>query len=177
VTGKPSRGPTEAPAGPQITVDVAGEPAGAGVSDLAGDRAWQRLWIIAQRRPWRSLAIIPSSAGIPTRSVAEVLAAVGKEHLGRPVLVIDATSLPLNQLEETRAAIAAHVERNQCVLLALSPVAESATSLALAQSADAALLAIALGETAIREAERAIEEVGAARFLGSFVINPRDPRR
>lgn len=135
------------------------------------DVDWQKLWIATQRKPWRSLAIIPSSAAIETLSIAKTLAAIGQRHLGRQIDAIDARSVPLSRIEETKNAVAARSRRNEFVIVALGPVADSAASLALATSADAALLAVLLGHTSMDVAEKIIEDIGADRFLGSFVLH------
>lgn len=138
---------------------------------------WQKLWIETQRRPWRSLAIVPSCASIETLEVARVLAIIGQRHLGRRFLVIDATQLSLQRLEEMKETIAAHVRRNEHVIVALRPIGDSPTSLALAESVDSALLAVALGETRIDVAERIIEQLGPDRIVGSFILHERKEKR
>jgi hypothetical protein len=131
---------------------------------------WQKLWLATQRRPWRSLAVVPVGGSIPTARVARALADVGSGHLGEGVSVTDATRVTLASLQasmEPWTTLRSGVDR---VLIALGPLEEHPASLAIAQAADAAILCLTLNESAISEATRAIEEVGRERFLGSVIL-------
>jgi hypothetical protein len=132
--------------------------------------AWQRLWLATQRRPWRSLAVIPAGTGAKTPRIARALAGVGSSHLGLSIRVTDATAITLAGLEACLNAWIEPRDSLRRVLLALGPVLEDPASLALAQAADAAILCLVLGESSISEAERTIEEVGRARFVGSMIL-------
>ena len=50
---------------------------------------------------------------------------------------------------------------------------QSPAALALAQAADAAILCVGLGSSAIDEAERIVEELGRDRVLGSVIFRER----
>lgn len=129
--------------------------------------AWEKIWLATQRRPWRSLAVIPAGPGAFTPRVAGALAEVGSRHLGVPVRVTDATGLTLSRLEAFLVDL-----RARRGIIALGPVLESPASLALARAADAVVLCLVLGESAISAAEQTIEEVGRERFLGSVLLRP-----
>ena len=133
--------------------------------------AWERLWLATQRRPWRSLAVIPAGAGVQTSRIARALVGVGSSHLGPSIQIADATTITLAGLEACLRACLEPREDIQRVLIALGPVLENPASLALAQAADAAILCLVLGESSISDAERTIEEVGRARFVGSMILN------
>jgi hypothetical protein len=148
-----------------------------GALGAAEEIDWQKLWLETQRRPWKTLAIVPSCASIQTLDIARVLAIIGRRHLGLRFVVVDATHLSLRRLEEMKSAITAHVESDQRVILALRPSTESPTSLALARSADTALLAVLLGETSRGVAERIVDDIGAEHFVGSFVLHGHRARR
>jgi hypothetical protein len=127
--------------------------------------AWEKIWLATQRRPWRSLAVIPAGGGASTIEVANALADVGSCHLGLAVPVIDATGITLSRLETFLAEL-----RARRGIIAFGPVLESPAGLALARSADAAILCLALGESSISSAQQTIEEVGRERFLGSVLL-------
>lgn len=167
---------SHAPSAPSPSASEAASEAAAAEGGVpVDDVAWQKLWIATQRRPWRSLAIVPSSAAIDTLSIARTLAAIGQRHLGRKIEVLDVRTVPIHRIEETKTAVAARTRRNEFAILALDPITESASSLALAISADVALLAVLLRATSIEVAEKIIEEVGPDRFLGSFVLHAHRP--
>jgi hypothetical protein len=145
-------------------------PASGAPAEAALPIEWQKLWLGTQRRPWRSLAVVPVDDGIPTVRVARALAGAGACHLGHVVELIDATSITLAQL---RTSTEAWIERRgsaERLLIALGPVLTSPASLALAQAADAVILCVRLGESAVAEAQRTIEEIGRERFLGSVCL-------
>jgi hypothetical protein len=129
--------------------------------------AWEKIWLATQRRPWRSLAVIPVGPGAFTPRVASALAEVGSRHLGLPVRVTDATGLTLSRLEAFLGEL-----RARHGIIALGPVLESPASLALARAADAVVLCLVLGESAISTAHQTVEEVGRERFLGSVLLRP-----
>jgi hypothetical protein len=134
---------------------------------------WQKLWLATQRRPWRSLAVVPVGGGIPTARVVRALAEVGSGHLGPGLMVTDATNVTLEWLRASMESWTKRRGRIDRVLIALGPVLERPGSLALAQAADAAILCLVLNESSIAEAARTIEEVGRERFLGSVILRPR----
>ena len=137
------------------------------VVDGADAIAWEKIWLAVQRRPWRSLAVIPVGPGAFTPRVAGALAEVGSRHLGLPVRVTDATGLTLSRLETFLGEF-----RARRGIIALGPVLESPASLALARAADAVVLCLVLGESSISAAEQTVEEVGRPRFLGSVLLRP-----
>ena len=131
---------------------------------------WQRLWLATQRRTWHSLAVIPAGGGVATPRIARALAAVGSCHLGARIKLVDATTIRLAELGACLRGLADPKERPARVILALGSVLENPPSLAVAQAADAAILCLMLGESTLAEAERTIEEVGRARFVGSLIL-------
>jgi hypothetical protein len=151
------------PPGPDSAEEVAFDPTSA--------IAWERLWLATQRRPWRSLAVIPAGVGVNTPRIARALAGVGSSHLGRSIRIADATTITLAGLEACLSACIEPREKTRRVVIALGPVLENPASLALAQAADAAILCLVLGKSSISEAERTIEEVGRARFVGSIILS------
>lgn len=137
---------------------------------------WQRLWLAAQSRPWRSLAVVAAGEGLSTARAARVLARAGASHLGDVVELIDATAVTLQQLRAITGSCVDRPDGAPRVILALGPVLESPASLALARAADAALLCVTLGETSIAEAQRTIAEIGQARFVGSMCLGRGEDR-
>ena len=95
---------------------------------------------------------------------------VGSCHLGSRIRLLDATTIRLSDLGACLRGLADPRPRPARVILALGSVLENPPGLAVAQAADAAILCIALGESTLSEAERTIEEVGRARFVGSLIL-------
>lgn len=131
---------------------------------------WQRLWLASLRRPWRALAIVPTWAGAPVLRIAHVLAAVGQRHLDRPIIVLDAVELQLDELSYVMEQLKSYRESNQSVIIALGLVSQRPPCLSIAQAADACLLCLKMGRSTFKEANRTIEDIGRERFAGSFAI-------
>jgi hypothetical protein len=134
---------------------------------------WQKLWLATQRVEWSSLAIVPAGempAGF-TVDIAVALAQTGSMHLGMPIRLGDATDVPLAQLKQFIDELARVANEGERIILALGPIAASATAKSLAQAADKSLLCVPLEMTKSKDAKRTLAEVGAKRFLGSAVFH------
>lgn len=141
------------------------------------DPEWQRLWLSSRRgQTWRSLALVPASAGTPPetlREIAVAMARTGIVHMGAPVHVADASSLVLAQLEAFTEVLENHTKAGDLVLVALGSLQESVTALPLALKCDAALLCVVAGQMRSKEARATVAQVGAGRFVGSAMFRPQ----
>ena len=141
--------------------------------DPATDIEWQKLWLATQRRSWTTLAVLPASLFRSSLRTARALASVGWQHLARPVEVIDATDVELGSLEIILDELARRRYAQRLTIVAVPSARTSPPALRIAAACDAALLALRLDDR-IEDAEKAIEEVGAERFVGSVVVHDRD---
>jgi hypothetical protein len=141
---------------------------------------WQRLWLAthSREREWRSLALLPGSAGMPTRFMEKVavgLSRTGMTHLGHAIHVADATRVRLEELSgflEEVAHCTASGDRR--VVIALAALDENVTSLSIAQHVDRALLCVLRGHTELSALRRTVRDVGKTRFLGSVMFDGLD---
>ncbi|HEV8551469.1 MAG TPA: hypothetical protein VGQ57_20620 [Polyangiaceae bacterium] len=141
--------------------------------ELWRDPDWQRLWLSLQRRPWRSLAIVPAGEGGPadlTLRVAVTLARTGMVHLGAPVQVADATKLSLAHLTQFVEEVRRCTSDGDHILLALAPTHKNAMTVSIAQSADSALLCVLLDRMASSQAKKTVDQIGQNRFVGSAIF-------
>lgn len=134
---------------------------------------WQRLWLTTLRTSWRSLALIPIGACVPTLRIAAALAEVGKHHPGGTLIAHDATEVSLATLTSELSALVDRARRTDRSVVALPPLLESPAGIALARAVDALILCISLGDSAIAEAEQVLAEVGRDRVLGCVIIRER----
>ena len=140
-----------------------------------GNADWQKLWLSLKARPWTALAIVPAASGAPpdfTMTIAVTLARVGIMHLGTPIHVADATSVPLVHLEQFSEEVRRLNQDGDLVLLALPTVQENPVAVSLAQKAGAALLCVLLDTMSSSESKRTVERIGASYFLGSAIFHP-----
>ncbi len=134
---------------------------------------WLKLWFATQRRPWRSLALVPSGRMPPdfTVEIAVSLVQIGAMHLGSPIRIADGTGVPLSQLAQFMNEMEAAQRSDNPLLIALGPTRENPTTVSLAQAADAVLLCVPLGLATVAEAKRTLDEIGRERFIGSAAFH------
>jgi hypothetical protein len=131
---------------------------------------WQQVWFAALRRPWSSLALIPSHPGSSALFVAEALAAVGRLHGQRPARLLDAEGVDLPNVGDVLRSLAAITGREELAVVAVGCPIDKAASIPIARTADAALLVVPLGEGRFEEARRAIDLVGREHFMGAVTL-------
>jgi hypothetical protein len=132
---------------------------------------WERLWLSTLRRAWTSLALIPIGGDVSAARLATKLAEVGRRHCGTAITVTDATGVTLGDLEAELGKLAARAGCTERAIVALPRLLRSPAGVALAQAADAVILCVALGSSAIAEAEQILAEVGRERVIGSVVVH------
>ena len=131
----------------------------------------QRLWLAAQRREWRSLAVIGAGPGVPTIEVAELLAQLAWRYRGEPSAVIDLRDLSLRLVDYHVREVRAQVDAGGRVLVALRSIFENPTAAPIAREVDAVVLCLRLGQTEFKAADQTVAEVGRDRILGSILVS------
>ena len=133
---------------------------------------YQQLWFALQRRPWKSLAVVPVGAGGSARDVVSALCAVGQVQAHSPLLFFDARGVDLWRVSSLLEEMAVESRQADRILLVLDPLLENLAGVPIARAADAVLLCVDLGHSDFASARRTIELVGAERVLGSVAISP-----
>lgn len=137
---------------------------------LADDVRMQHLWLGLEKRPWRSLAVMSASKGVATLAAANSLAKIAWWYTGVPTCVFDMRDLSLRLLEHQLRDMATQLNGGERIFIALRSTTENPTAVPLAKAADAAVLCVELGKTDMRAAERTLEAVGRAKFLGTILV-------
>lgn len=137
---------------------------------------WQQVWFAARRRPWSSLAVVSAHPGTSARTVAEALAAVGRLHGQRVTRLVDAEETALTEVDEVLKSLGAITGRDELAVVALGCPLAQATAIPIARACAAALLVVPLGESRFADAHRAIELIGADRFVGAVTFARREER-
>lgn len=148
-----------------------------GHSSLATDVRLQRLWLAAQQRNWRSIAIVSSGPNVPTLDAAHMFARIAWWYAGEPTAVIDLRFLSLRLLDHQIADIRQQVASGDRVFVAVRSQAENPTAVPIARAVDAVVLGVVLGATRVRAAQATIDAVGRERFLGTILVQPESPSR
>ena len=136
------------------------------------DVRYQQLWLATQRKPWRSLAVIGASPDLDTVGVAELLSKIAWWYRGEPSCVFDLRDASLRLVEYQVHEITLQIEAGLRVFVALRSLAENPTAIPIARAADAVVLCVGLGKTAIKSAEKTLDEIGRDRVLGCIVVKP-----
>ena len=131
---------------------------------------WQRIWFAIRQQAWSSLAIVPSHS-MDVVKIAESLTETGRLQAERPVSLIDATGVELVNVQQVVATLAGLAEKGESAIVAVDPIAENPTAVAIIQAASAAVLVVRLGESLLAPAQQTIDLVGRSRFIGSIVID------
>jgi len=135
------------------------------------DPEWQRIWFTVRQHRWNSLALVPSHSAIDVLAIANSLAATGRAHGERPVGIINATGVQLENVQQVVATLGALPDRGESALVPVDPIDENPGAVAIVQAASAALLVVRLGESLVAPAQSTIALIGRGRFLGSIVLD------
>lgn len=130
----------------------------------------QRLWLSAERRGWRSLAILSASPSTDTLPIAALFAQLSWRYRGQPSVVCDLRDLSMRLIDYHIREVREQAETGARVVIALRSIFENPTSAPVAREADAVVVCLSLGTTTFRAAERTIKEVGRERILGSILL-------
>ncbi len=135
----------------------------------------QKLWIATTRKTWRTLAIVPAAPNLSALNVANQLAEIAWQYSGKATTVLDLRDVRLRLLDYQLKEIESHVELGENVILALEAVTKNPTTIPIASKADAAILLVCLGDTEAKSAQKAIEEIGPEKFIGSILVKQLAP--
>jgi hypothetical protein len=146
------------------------------ISDPTPD--FQELWFALQRWRWTSLVVVPADEGGSAVRIVQSLAAVGTRLHGAAVTAVLATGLDFTSAAQTAKALSGIASANgrgavsppDQAIVAVEPVIERPLAIAVARSADLALLYVEMGKTRVASAQRSVELVGRDRFLGCLVL-------
>lgn len=141
----------------------------------AEDVQSQLLWLATQKRPWRSLAVVGGSAGVPTLEVANMLAKLSWLYRGQPSSVADFRELSLRLVEYQLRDLSMQLQAEPVtVVVALRSIFENPTVVPVASTVDAAILCIQIGRTSIRAARKTVDTIGRDRFIGTLAVRGHD---
>lgn len=148
-------------------------PAPLGRVETLASRELQELWFATQRRPWKTLVVVPADGTVDAMPVARALGEFGGRHRGRPLLVKTTAGLDLMEVGNLVADLGLGDDPHGVQsIISIEPVADNPLGIAAAMAADAAVLVVALGRTSLLAARHTLEQIGADRFLGCVIVAP-----
>jgi hypothetical protein len=133
----------------------------------------QKLWLAAERSPWRSLALLGADPSVETFQVAELLAQLAWRYRGQPSNVLDLRDLSMRLIDYEVQEMRAQVASGTRLIVALRSIFENPTAAPIAQQADVVIICIKLGRTTLKSARETVLAVGRKRVLGSIVLGSR----
>ncbi len=140
---------------------------------LAAGRDLQMLWISLLKRPWTTLAVLPTEPSASARDLMGALAEIAHYHeAARQVEIIDVGGLPPGDGIRQAQNLGARVNAGKRVVLLVDPITTSLQGLPLVNEAQAVLLVLRYG-SAIEAARSTAELVGRDRILGAVALPPR----
>jgi hypothetical protein len=137
----------------------------------APNSQWQRIWFSLRQHSWTSVALVPSHAGIDVVKVAEMLVATGRMQGERPVDLVNATGMELGHVQDLIESLTAVADRGASAIVAVDPILDNPSAIAVVQASSLALLVVRLGESLIGTAQSSLDLVGRTRFIGSIVVD------
>jgi hypothetical protein len=132
--------------------------------------AWAQLWFTLERHAWTTLAIVPVDEHASALGAARALVEAGQLYREGAVELLDATGTTPEMIEQVADATPERTLRGLKVVIAVGSPLVYPAAIAIARAADAALLAVPLGQATKAAGHRTIESIGREHFIGSIAM-------
>ncbi len=145
-------------------------------AELTGlpSRELQELWFATLRRPWQTLALVPTQRADSVLSLAKALATIGQMHRGSALQIISTEGMGLSELSDLLSSLQAPPRPGvPGRLIVIEPITTNPLGTAIALACDAALLCVEYGDTRLDDASRTLEQIGRNHFVGCTVMDRR----
>jgi hypothetical protein len=153
---------------PELTA-VAGEGVPSGVDGSRGQVDWQRMWLHAQSRDWRTLTLVPADDRTSTLEVAVLMAKIALGH-GESIHVADMRELRLKHVDAFLDGTRWERSQGDRIIFATRSAFANLATIRIARATDCAILCVSLGSTSLDSARGTIEQIGRKHFLGSLLV-------
>jgi hypothetical protein len=133
--------------------------------------AVEELWYLLLSRRWSCLVLVSPHRTPKTLRLARDLAEFGARHRRRAIEIIDALELDMDRASTIARRIEAkgdlrRLDESRFIVALESPTANP-SAIEVLNAADAVVLLVEKGVTAIPEARRVVEIVGRQRLVGA----------
>src|SRR5512133_2823888 len=119
----------------------------------------QRTCLAVLRRDWTTVALVAADPSAPVRPLADALADVSRAYRLRPLRIVHAADPSPGQVALLQDELAAARDHHGRVAIALEDLRKSPGGLPLLVQADAVVLVVRLGATALADVEETVELV------------------
>lgn len=144
-------------------------PADVGGAAVPGVGPLQRTCLAVLRGDWTTVALVATDPSAPVRPLADALADVSRAYRLRPLRIVDAAGASAAQVAHLQDELATSRVGEGRVVVAVDDLRRSPGGVPLVVQADAVVLVVRLGATALRDVEETVELVGRDRVLGCVV--------
>ena len=148
-----------------------------GAIRLLPEREYHELWFELRSWGWRSLAIIPTCEGVSEFDVAEKLVMVGVSNTGRPLTLLSAEGITVEQTEPTVDLIRRIERLGEQVIVVVDSLVDNPAAMPIVQAVNGSVLVVRLGESEQSVIERVVLAVGRERVLGVVTRGGKGARR
>jgi hypothetical protein len=153
---------------PDLAVD-SGERAPAGIEGSWDRMDWQRMWLRAQSRSWRTLALVPGDEQTSTLEVAILMARLALSQ-GESLHVADMRELRLKHVDAYLEESRWEASKGERVIFATRSASANLATIPIARAADGAILCVSIGSTSLNAIRETVEQIGRQHFLGSLLV-------
>jgi hypothetical protein len=137
----------------------------------------ERMWVRAQSRDWRTVALVPGDEHTSTFEVANLMARLALTR-GESIHVADLRELRFKHVEVFLEGTRWDESHGDRIIFATGPVSTNVATIPLARAADCAILCVPLGATSLGSVREALEHIGREHFLGALLVRDLSgPRR
>jgi len=129
----------------------------------------ERMWVRAQSRDWRTVALVPGDDNTSTFEVANLIARLALTQ-GESIHVADLRELRLKHVEAFLEGTRWDASQGDRIIFATGPTSTNIATIPLARAADCAILCVSLGATSLGPVREAVEHIGREHFLGALLV-------
>jgi hypothetical protein len=129
----------------------------------------QRICLAVLRAEWTTVALVAADPSAPVRPLADALADVSRAYGLRPLRILDGAGASPAHVALLQHELSAARAGDGRVAIAIDDLRKTPGGVPLVVQADAVVLVVRLGVTALRDVEETAELVGRERVLGCVV--------
>ncbi len=138
------------------------------VSGPISSNHWTLVWFSLIEHPWTSMVIVPAEATASSIAVARALADVGNAYEEQGVQLIEAERLPPALARHVIATMTKRADAGARTVVAVSSPLVDYNAIPIARAADASVLLVQVGATALDDAKKTVNMIGRPCFIGSI---------
>lgn len=138
------------------------------VSGPMSSNQWALVWFTLIEHPWTSIVIVPAEANASSIAVARALTDVGNTYEEQGVQLIEAERLPPAIARHVIATMTKRADSGARTVVAVASPLVDYNAIPIARAADASVMLVKVGATALSDAKKTVNMIGRQCFIGSI---------